>query len=712
MPVVQCPNCDKKMKLREPKPGKRLRCPGCQEPFMPFPAKPSGQPTKKKARPAPVDEFEEEDFDAPAPRRKPKAGAPKNRGAKGKKKAAAKGGKGGKSKMPLLIGVGVLGVALAGGLTWMLMGGNDDSDDTATAATNGEDNNAETGEGADGDGHEASGGHDGANGEETGGSAEPTATNSTNVAAGSGESSPTGAVPGNINLRWLPRQAEAMVHIDFDRLLSGPIGQLLQNPLVSGQVDAFRAQAGFGPEDLGSLTVGVGGIGALVTSGQPPTPESLPVIGVLRLKKPVDATKLQAAIPGASTTTEGSLNFIRLPGDLPKSMWFADSSTVIIGAEDAVRQAATTSPSPTALDTALLDGQSVVQVLFSPRDTSIFQHPGFQAPPEGPPGATAIVTAIRQNVTAVAFNFDLTNDIGVSLATRCRDASGAQQVAAAFTEAQSENTAQAEAMANSPQAAMLGPMIDISRQMSESTRIEAVDTICRSTAIATDGGQQVVNYLPVMIGSAMAQGFSQGAAIQSTTTKNNLRQIGIAMHNFHDAYGRFPNTAPQSPTGEKWLSWRVHLLPFLGEEDLYKQFNLEEPWDSPTNRPLAELMPEVFRSPEDNSLLPGQTLFQTPVSAGTAFEGEKGFPLRAFTDGTSNTVLVLEAAPTRAVYWTQPIDFDFNPDQPLNGIGGFGPDGFHAVFADGSVRFIDSSTATETLKAIFTRNGGEVVNGI
>ena len=208
----------------------------------------------------------------------------------------------------------------------------------------------------------------------------------------------------------------------------------------------------------------------------------------------------------------------------------------------------------------------------------------------------------------------------------------------------------------------------------------------------------------------MAQGFSQGAAMQSTTSKTNLQQIGIAMHHFHDAYGRFPNTAPQSPTGEKWLSWRVHLLPFLDQQALYEQFNLEEPWDSPTNRPLAERMPDVFRSPEATSLLPGHTLFLIPVGTGTAFEGTKGFSLRDFTDGSSNTVLLVEAAPDRAVYWTQPEDFQFDSASPMDGLGGVEPDGFQAVFADGSVRLIQSSVDSETVKGIFTRNGGEVVN--
>ncbi len=714
MPVVQCPNCDKKLNLREPKPGKKLRCPGCEEPFTPFPAKASGQPQKKK-RPAPVDDFEddeeEEGFEEPAPRRRSKSAAAKSAGGKGGAKTRKKGGAGGKSKLPLFIGVGVLGVALAGGVTWMLMGANADSggDTTAAAApTDGE--SSETDMAAAAAPAENSGGGAGGHG---GGSAMP-ATSSTNAApAASDTESPTPTtkstvVPNGISLQWLPQQSEGMAHINFDRLLAGPVGQLLQSPLISGPLQQFRDQAGFGLEDLDSLTVGIGGVKALM-SGQPPTPESLPAIGVLRLKKAVDAAKLLATIPGAQSVNEGALTLIRLPGERAPVIWFADSSTAIVGVESAVKQAAASSSRPTTLDTELLNNESVMQVLFSPQDPAIFQHPNFQAPPQGPPGGQATVQAIRQHVTAVSLSFDLTNDIGVAMAARCRDADGAQAMKAALTTANKESAAQADGLAQSPQAAMMGPIVDIIRKMTETTQITAVGTICRSSGKAADEGQKLVNQIPMLIGQAMAQGMMQGRTVAQSTSKNNLKQIGLAMHNFHDQYGRFPNAAGTSPTGEKWLSWRVHLLPFLDQQDLYEQFNLEEPWDSPTNRPLAERMPDVFRSP-GATLPPGQTLLQTPVGDGTAFEGAKGFRIRDFTDGTSNTVLVVEVSPDRAVYWTQPDDFQFNPDSPLDGLGGVQPDGFQAVFTDGSVRPISGSLDEDTVKGIFTRNGGEVVS--
>ena len=714
MPVVQCPSCGKKMNLREPKPGKKLRCPGCEEPFTPFPAKGSGGPAKRR-RPAPVDDYGDEE-DEPAPRRSSKRAGKKSGGKKKKKSAAA----GKKSKLPLFLGIGVLAAALVGGVTFMLM-------------SSGGDGNAETGPAPDAvagndpvGGAGAGGGH-GADGHGAGGSAVPGGNANampmlpppsgvgTPTTAESTAPATTSSVPSTsattVSLQWLPQETEGVLHVNIERLLTGPIGQLLQNPMATQPLQEFRSKTGFGPEDIQSVTVGIGGVSGLVSSGQQPSPQNLPFVGVIRTKNPIDAAKIQAAIPNAQEVEDGSLKFIRIPEDPPAAIWFADTTTAVIGTEAAVRQASANSSPPSGVDTALFDGQSVMQALFSPKNAdAIFRHPNFQVPPQTPPVVRTMVDAIRQHVTAVSIGFDLTKDIGFTVAARCRDAAGAQAMAAAYKATNDENKAQAAALAQSPQAQMMGPMLEVSRKMAESMKIETVDTMVRSTMTATDGGEQLMAFVPMMMGQMMAQGVTQArSAARRVQSKNNLKQIALAMHNFHDVYRRFPNAAPQSPTGEKWLSWRVHLLPFLEEAALYERFNLEEPWDSPTNRPLADQMPNVFRSVKATSVEPGKTLYQVAVGPGTAFEDAKGHGMREFTDGTSTTILVVEVAPERAVYWTQPEDFPFNPENPLDGLGGVEDGGFQTTFADGSVKFISTALEAETIKAMFTRNGGEPI---
>ncbi|MCA9151996.1 MAG: DUF1559 domain-containing protein, partial [Planctomycetales bacterium] len=86
-------------------------------------------------------------------------------------------------------------------------------------------------------------------------------------------------------------------------------------------------------------------------------------------------------------------------------------------------------------------------------------------------------------------------------------------------------------------------------------------------------------------------------AVYRTQTLNNLKQLGVALMSYESARGRYPTSAIYTPEGKPGLSWRVALLPYLEEQGLYRQFHLNEPWDSPHNRELARQMPAVFKSP-------------------------------------------------------------------------------------------------------------------
>jgi hypothetical protein len=190
---------------------------------------------------------------------------------------------------------------------------------------------------------------------------------------------------------------------------------------------------------------------------------------------------------------------------------------------------------------------------------------------------------------------------------------------------------------------------------------------------------------------------------------NNLKQIGLALHNYHDTHGRFPAAASYDKPGKPLLSWRVHVLPFLEQEKLYKEFHLDEPWDSEHNQKLIARMPAVFRSSEKLAA-EGQTAYLAPVGEATMFPGRDPVRIRDVTDGTSNTLLVVEANDANAVIWTRPDDLKVDPKQPLAGLAGQPSKGFQALFADGSVRYLPETIDPKNLAALFTRNGGEVVS--
>jgi hypothetical protein len=186
----------------------------------------------------------------------------------------------------------------------------------------------------------------------------------------------------------------------------------------------------------------------------------------------------------------------------------------------------------------------------------------------------------------------------------------------------------------------------------------------------------------------------------------DLKKLAWAMHSYHDKHRALPPHAVFDRQGRPLLSWRVLLLPYLGQEDLYKQFKLDEPWDSSRNRLLLEKMPAVYLHPLRAARgEPFTTNCQVFVGKGAAFEGERGLRIpRDFPDGTSQTILIVEAA--RAVPWTKPEDLPYAPDWPLPRLGGFfRGDGFYVACADGSPRYLLQETSEATLRALITRNG-------
>jgi prepilin-type processing-associated H-X9-DG protein len=196
-------------------------------------------------------------------------------------------------------------------------------------------------------------------------------------------------------------------------------------------------------------------------------------------------------------------------------------------------------------------------------------------------------------------------------------------------------------------------------------------------------------------------------AARRAAATNELKQIGLAMHNHHDKQGKFPAPAIVDKDGKRLLSWRVAILPYLEEQALYDQFHLDEPWDSEHNKKLIPRMPSVYVNP--NFAEEGKTLFLGVAGPGQLFEGPEGVTLRQIRDGSSNTIMVVEADPERAVVWTKPDDLEIDRDHPAAGLGGLRPGGFNTLFADGSVRFIGKDIDPQLFLQLLTYAGGEVV---
>ena len=192
-------------------------------------------------------------------------------------------------------------------------------------------------------------------------------------------------------------------------------------------------------------------------------------------------------------------------------------------------------------------------------------------------------------------------------------------------------------------------------------------------------------------------------------SRERLQTLLLAMHDYHDVNGRLPSSAICDANGKPLLSLRVALLPYLGEPRLYKEFKLDEPWDSAHNIKLLAKMPAVFAAPGITTKEPFTTFYQVFTGREAAFDLQSKSNLSRIPDGTSNTVGIVEAHD--AVPWTKPADLVYDGKKPLPKLGGIFPDGFHAVFLDGSVRFFNRSTPETTIRAMITPAGGELLPG-
>jgi hypothetical protein len=221
------------------------------------------------------------------------------------------------------------------------------------------------------------------------------------------------------------------------------------------------------------------------------------------------------------------------------------------------------------------------------------------------------------------------------------------------------------------------------------------------------GGQGLAS-LPILAGLMLPAIQKTREAAGRVQSMNNLKQMSLAMLNMADSnQGVMPAAAIYSKEGKPLLSWRVAILPYLEHADLYKQFHLDEPWDSEHNKKLLAKMPKVYLSP-DGEVGGTMTHYRVFHGPGAAFEGKEGakFPA-SFTDGTSNTILIVEAQD--AVPWTKPDELPFDPKKEVSPLGIKNNPYFLAALADGSVQTIQKTIGKETLKAAITRNGGEVL---
>jgi prepilin-type processing-associated H-X9-DG protein len=223
--------------------------------------------------------------------------------------------------------------------------------------------------------------------------------------------------------------------------------------------------------------------------------------------------------------------------------------------------------------------------------------------------------------------------------------------------------------------------------------------------------------VPILIALLLPAVQAAREAARRSQCNNNLKQIGLALQSYADINKAFPPGYVADENGRPMHSWRVLILPYIEQKALYDRYDFNEPWDGPNNSQLAGLMPPPYRCPSDSASAPPSTItsYAAISGPGTMFDADTPSSFATIRDGTSNTIAVAEASGA-GIHWMEPRDLDvgqmtFQVNGSAADISSPHPGGAMAVFADGHTTFLGTSVAGDVLRALFTKNGGEPING-
>ena len=237
--------------------------------------------------------------------------------------------------------------------------------------------------------------------------------------------------------------------------------------------------------------------------------------------------------------------------------------------------------------------------------------------------------------------------------------------------------------------------------------VPAVVAVCVVGAVVVCGGILVRLLLPAV------QSARQSA--RQTQCSNNLQQIATAVFQYRVRYDSFPPPFIADENGRPMHSWRVLILPFLGHQALYDRYDLDQPWDAPTNLALTSMIPQVYRCPRDTMGLYCETSYLMIVGPETISDGPTARKFAEIKDGTVCTIMVVEVA-NSGIDWMEPRDlkaeditFAIN-DGTAEGIRSEHPGLANVLFCDGTVHTVPDTTDPARIRAMSTIAGGEEVD--
>lgn len=573
------------------------------------------------------------------------------------------------------------------------------------------------------------------------------------------------AVSGNpIDVAWLPPDADVIIRLRPAEMWGSPFVSSLSTP-KGVSLPSARDLIGLDPKEVRTMTIGGvglldaaepkpgGGIGLGAFPGMPALGAAQPrMIAVLRTVEKFDRKQMESKLQGTRQMLykKEELNFAAGVAGAGKAFFFPDSSTIVMGPEAEVKAAIDRGhlarPRP---DLAFVDRDRHVLIVLAPTDRSYFdsKRPGAL----GGQALEPLEQALAGKVRGLCLGFHFKDNIDWAVDADCNSATAAGEAAAGLDKALAEGKTQIgrfrasappmlselvialENVLNSITCETRGGVVATRGQIPASIK-NLADSLPQlmlagmtggglpAGGLATQGGGPFNSQSlsgPGAVGAVPADSGQQPspdqASADSTATqeqiaacKQQLEQIGRALFSCAEVNGNhFPDAAIRGKAGKPLLSWRVAILPYLDQQELYNEFHLDEPWDSEHNQPLIERMPAVFACPGANH--PGSTSYLAAQGPGAMFEGGRGRGLADVTDGTSFTVLLVEVDDSLAVPWTKPEDYTYDPAAPLLGLLSPHGEGFCILAADGAAYYLKHPFAPQSMSALFTRSGGETI---
>ena len=516
---------------------------------------------------------------------------------------------------------------------------------------------------------------------------------------------------------YIQAQHQGFLMFRPKQIIESPVMQSLMKAAPEGEdpFDEIQDRLGIDPRIIETLVlIGGGKADAIrdaadkVAQGDVPQGENKDISGciVIHGSEPIEqALKSHPGLKNHREAKHGNASYLKSPDDSAPSLYFIDSQTVLLAADHEIGKYIDHPPAagPLLDMVAKADlNHDFVGVGVTGDLASLAENP---PPGMAVPGQAQAILKLLADVRSG----DLLIDVGSAPAFRCN---------LNFSEMESADKFQKQvgAMVDFGKTMVLFslPEADFPPEVDKTAVVELVTEtvntlgVKREEQVVTIAGATPKDFHPRL--EEVLPGFVEAARNSAREAKgrNNLKQIGFALHSYHDVHGRFP-TDVVSADGKPLLSWRVEILPFLGADPAFEELRRDEPWDSEHNAKILARMPEVFALGVD--VAGGKTDVLAPSGKGTWIDSAKPVTIADMTDGTSNTVLLVQVQPEHAVPWAKPGDYAFDPNDPAAGLGSSADaKSVTVLFTDAAVQSVKKSLMPEQWIALFTYSGGEAID--